>query len=211
MYAVGTVDAIVELGEQLAWMGAAVRAAPDDLGLYYCSPSIYHMKVYPPAAGYTRVTCGIDFALTRYETGSSSLGKTGKCWQALFCNPVIVEGYPIQSKPQSSMGLEIPLNIAATLGRAHRIQQFGINLFVKGFSSMLILTNFVTNIAVWHFLFNENGDHMSYTDPQTLNIQDPNIPVVGTYQLQSARHVVGWCSMASSFTGRSIPSSESLY
>lgn len=45
--AVGTVHFVAEIGEQLAWLGAAFRSSPYTFGISYCTPSIIEMTTGP--------------------------------------------------------------------------------------------------------------------------------------------------------------------
>lgn len=49
--ATGTVFSLVEVGEQFAWLGAALRSSPWESGVAYCSPFItdIHIENYAPS------------------------------------------------------------------------------------------------------------------------------------------------------------------
>jgi hypothetical protein len=208
--AVGTLDAVAEVGEQLAWLGAAVRSSPDDWGLACCSPFIRDIGVRMCANGQTVTTCSIGFTMEKHqkeEIGTSN----GCCWHALFRNPVIVNGFPIQARLEMGTGIEIPLNIMAGLVGARRIQNFGGNVLMKSFSIILLLTKREVDFAVWHLLYNDTGEHISYTDPRVWATATPWSQNLEVHSLQSVRHVVGWCSKVSSHAGKNLVALESDY
>jgi hypothetical protein len=57
----------------------------------------------------------------------------------MFRNPVVAKGYLILSRSESSIGLEILLNMMAGLARTQHANTFNGKLFIKGFSTMLVL------------------------------------------------------------------------
>jgi hypothetical protein len=93
--------------------------------------------------------------------------------------------------------------LAALVGTP-RITNFAGNLFIKGFSTMLVLTKRTEAICTWHLLFNEDGDHISYDDPRVRSISPLQTDTLSIHKLESARHVVGWCSSVQVLTGKSV-------
>jgi hypothetical protein len=130
----------------------------------------------------------------------------GTCWYGLFQDPILVKGFPIPKKPAGVLGLEIPLNMLAALVGTPRITNFAGNLFIKGFSTMLVLTKRTEAICTWHLLFNEDGDHISYDDPRVRSISPLQTDTLSIHKLESARHVVGWCSSVQVLTGSPLAS-----
>ena len=153
--AVGTLDAVAEVGEQLAWLGAAVRSSPDGWGLAYCSPFIRDLGVRMHVNGQTVATCSIGFTMEKHQKEEITTSN-GCCWHALFRNPVIVKGFPIRARSENGTGIEMPLNIMAGLVGSRRIQKFGGNVLIKSFSIILLLTKCVADLVVWHLLFNDS-------------------------------------------------------
>src|SRR2546421_2457706 len=171
--AVGTGDSVAEIGEQLAWLGAALRSSPYELGVAYCTPFISDIRVRNAPTlesvtqPWTDMFCKIDFIVTE---GEEHLGPSnGQCWYNLFRNPIVAKGYPIPHRSERDIGLEIPLNIMATLAQARRATTFAGNVYIKGFCTMLFPTKQVGDLVVWHLLFNEDGSHISYVDSRIRN------------------------------------------
>jgi hypothetical protein len=203
--ACGTADFIAELGEQLAWLGSALRSSHFDNGVAYCTPRLRSVQSNG-SSGLTRdpkgrpiISYEIDFLVK--QKGKQIL-QEGTCWHDLFRNPVVVEGFPIQRRAEHGTGLDIPLHIMAGLVRARRATDFDGSLFIKGFSTLLFPTRFAGNMLIWHLLFNEDGSHISYLDPRIKSLQDPEARGISLVHLTAARvHVVGWCSEANNYAG----------
>lgn len=192
----GSAASISETGEQLAWLGAALRSSPHPNGLSYCNPSIRSMHRDPemPQA----VVCVIGFELEQLlEPPDNS---NGHCWHGIFKNPTVVKGFPILPKLERNTGLEVPLNIMAGLARADRVDQFNGKVYLKGFSTMLVPTKQFKEVVYWHLIYNEDGSRISYLD-DNLNRD----ALAGTPDLTAHRHVLGWCSEASFYSGEPFP------
>ncbi|KAF5607433.1 Pfs domain-containing protein [Fusarium pseudoanthophilum] len=190
----GSAASISETGEQLAWLGAALRSSPHPNGLTYCTPSIrsIHRDPEMPQA----VVCVIGFELEqRLEPPDN---ENGHCWHGIFRNPVVVNGFPILPKWERNTGLEMPLNIMAELARADRVDQFNDKVYIKGFSTMLVPTRQFKEVIYWHLIYKEDGSRISYLDDDL----DWDA-LAGFPDLTTHRHVLGWCSEARFYAGSS--------
>ncbi|KAH8803410.1 hypothetical protein F5884DRAFT_683898 [Xylogone sp. PMI_703] len=189
----GTGGSVAEIGEQLAWLGAALRSSPYELGVTYCTPFISDIRIdstlsqVPKVPSGHDILCKIDFMVQEKEEHLKL--SSGQCWHNLFRNPVVVKGFPIPRKSEPDTGLEIPLNMLAGLARTQRVSNFNRQFFIKGFSTMLVPTRNNGDLFIWHLLYNKDGSHISYLDntvPHADNITD--------FDLEKARHIIGWCS-----------------
>ncbi|KAL3457981.1 hypothetical protein BJX64DRAFT_280222 [Aspergillus heterothallicus] len=106
------------------------------------------------------------------------LSMNGKCWHGLFKAPVVAKGFPISRRPTSSPGLEIPLDMMATLTDTTRLNSFNGKWFIKGFSTLLLPTN-----------YEKDGERISYSQGTKLSTVETHIS-----SFQTARHILGWCS-----------------
>ncbi|XRM40008.1 hypothetical protein ABZX51_003332 [Aspergillus tubingensis] len=151
----------------------------------------------PQAAAITRVLCGIDFKCEDQEQASSS-PPLGQCWHHLFRNPTVVMGFPIPYRSRQDTGLEIPLNILAGLAQATQVDFFSDKLFIKGFSSLLIPTEYIRDQdqMMWHLRYNVHGDRISYLDGIGAHVGHITLADLG-----SSRHILGWCSDTKFFAG----------
>jgi hypothetical protein len=88
------------------------------------------------------------------------------------------------------------LDIMAAMTDTRYINIFNCGAFIKGFSSMLVPTGRSEDVLLWHHLYKKNaGEHISYWDFQLPYLD------VGMSQLETSRHILGWCSDADSLVG----------
>jgi hypothetical protein len=188
--ALGTADSIAEVGEQLGWLGAALRSSNDDHGVKFYYPSIRlgeslnTLSMIPSQAKNFGKIC-----FSRQEQEEHTEPSNGQCWHNMFRNPVVVQGYPILRRCEWDTGLEIPLNIMAGLARTQSVNIFNRNLFIKGFSTMLTPTKRVGDLLIWHLLYNKDGSRISYLDSKLDQVNNFSM-----FELENTRHVLGWCS-----------------
>ena len=206
---VGPGHSVIEIGEQLAWLSTALQCSPYDLGVTYCRPSITDINTneyedYGDTEGIpsVEIVCRISYAFER-QTGAVDLSH-GQCWQGMFGNPVVVGGFPVRRRPDTQLGLEVPLNIMAILARAKRAVPFNGGLFLKGFSTVFVATKRIEDCVVWHMLYNEDGSHISYTDPRVEDALGSSTKNIEMTALENARHIVGWCSNVKNYAGTSL-------
>lgn len=191
----GPAPSIVEIGQQLVWLGAALRSS---LSLDKISSSKPEIAVQPGVEAVFKLT----FQVGKIEPNSLEPTSIGACWQPLFRNPVIVKGYPILARSCAERGLEIPLNMMAGLGEASRITNFAGGLFVKGFSTLFCPTRLVNNSVQWHYLFEKDGSRISYLAadercPTGLTLDDIDVT-----SLPKCRNFLGWASSVEILTGK---------
>ncbi|KUJ15384.1 uncharacterized protein LY89DRAFT_735500 [Mollisia scopiformis] len=192
--ATGNAFSVAEVGEQLAWLGAALRSSPNDQEVAYCKPFISEI---------TSSSCKFDFEIqTKGERDDTS---SGDCWQNLFRNPMVVIGYPIPRRPVADRGLEVSLDIMVTLANTRRLIDFCGRTFVKGFSAMLTVMEVIEDTVFWHLFYNEDRSYISYSDPRIL--RNPSSPQsLAIKNPDSKRHILGWCESIRNYAGNRISS-----
>lgn len=195
----GTAYSIIEVVEQLAWLGAALRSSPIESGVVYCRPVVdcsWAVQDEGEATRRVEYHCKIDYTLRMGEDNPIHLN--GQCWHHLFRNPVVVEGYPIARRPKSTTdtGLEIPLNMMAGLAQAHRLSTFNSRTVLKGWSTMLVPTEQHDGLVFWHLMHHPEGKRMSFDTCNTFPPTNVCLPA-----LEKARHVLGWCAEMQFFGG----------
>jgi len=191
------------VAQQLAWLGAALRPSPRDLGIVTCVPFISEKTPTNRSHAETHSTtlrCKIDF---RFEDCELVVGEGGQCWHELFRNPVIASGFPITRREGASapQGLELPLKLGAELVGTTFLDKFGSDVFLKGFSSMAVMTGQQKDICSWHFLYKDDGSRIRYTD---LPAEHAFPGASNVWDLHNARHVVGWSPDTSYNIGTSL-------
>jgi hypothetical protein len=202
---IGTRCSVAEIGEQLAWLGAALRSSPYEVGIASCTPFISNFREEnvpnsPSPSSGTAYFCDIDFTVE--EMMDSSESTNGQCWHSLFRNPVVVQGYPILRRAKGAIGVEIPLSIMAALAHATRVTNFLGKTLVKGFCTMLVPVKHVGELVLWHVLSNKDGAHISYQDSRVSTALGPNPEMFIDLDFDSARHIVGWCSDVKNYAGK---------
>ncbi|KAF5711522.1 Pfs domain-containing protein [Fusarium mundagurra] len=178
------------IGEQIGWLGAALRSSFSEAGLATCCPDFH--SSWP---GVGPLHCTIEYPVTQINPEPQGLGE-GMCWHAMFRNPVIVTGYPIPKRKRYRSGLEVPLNVMSGLTMSPRIHKYKGRHFFKGFSTALVPTGKIDDMIFWHFFYHPEGSHLPYP-----HLDDTEYPDVDHQDLTRARHVVGWCSQAKGYAG----------
>jgi hypothetical protein len=173
----GRSNSIAQVGQQLAWLGGALRSSRVEFEVATCAPlarlslSPYpsHLAAAAPSVSESHgpprsgiIFCQISY---RIETTTTEEAKpSGQCWHHMFGNPVIVTGYPISHRTTSGLGLEIPLNMLTILIGSNRLTEFEDKVFIKGFSAMVIATNFAPGVVIWHYFYDKEGEKISYNN-----------------------------------------------
>ncbi|XHG01956.1 hypothetical protein AWENTII_005322 [Aspergillus wentii] len=187
---IGIASLIAEVGEVLAWLGSALRSSPYERGVAFTRPFVddgIHLPHRPE-----------HWCIIRFETSrdSTTVSANGQCWHYLFRNPVVAEGYPIPRRAHNRPGIDISLQMMAELAETSCVNPFHGRPFIKGFSTLLVPTEYSENTVMWHLLFNDNGNRISYLDG--MKFAKVNMPLSG---LQNVRHILGWCSEMRFYAG----------
>jgi hypothetical protein len=164
----GVLDAVIETAQQVAWLGAALRSEPFKDGVGTCSVDM--QKIWTEGNMSKdeedrpiRLVSSFEFPVRLIKTPETRR-ESGECWLDMFRNPVLVTGFPILTREDGVPGLEIPLNMAASLVGSQYIRTFDGRLFIKGFSAMLVATKVTDTIVHWHYHFNKGGQRVSYLE-----------------------------------------------
>lgn len=220
---IGTSGVIAEVAEQLSWLSAALRAAPESKRLATSKPSI-HCVTIPDERSLPTIEEKVQYEQTdeprkgHDHSGTEELlGATrqpyhfrimtdlrdvdyvsarGLCWYQMLQQSVMVRGFPIRRRQQKDLGLEISLKVAAELVGTMYLNSFAGQLFVKGYSAMLIPTLQVGDLLVWHSYFSPLGQHLPYRYRDAGSVQGIKMDDIGNF-----RHVIGWCSHALNHAG----------
>lgn len=187
----GIPEFVAEIGEQVAWMGSALQLSPyANKVVTECTPFIDDVR---PIKGVLNCRIRFDFQPCQEQFGTVN----GQCWHNMFRNAVIVRGFPILRRPETNTGLEMPLNLMTSLTGTRHVEEFDSKTYIKGFSTMLVPTKLSDGMIYWHLLFNINPtERISYLDCRTEHVR------VQKADLETSRHVLGWCSDAVSTAGK---------
>ncbi|KAJ3578823.1 hypothetical protein NPX13_g1746 [Xylaria arbuscula] len=187
---------IAEIGEQLAWLGAALRP----------SPGQDRTRIYTPYIGRAPVTvdnvpaaleCNIKYATEVCDSSTQKLN--GNCWGYLFSSPVIAGGFPILRRQELDTGLEMPLGLMVALTGTKYLNKFGSTIFIKGYNTMLVPAKQSKDLIIWHLLRSPKPSRrISYL------LSDFTPALVTKADLEKSRHVLGWCADATSIVGTTL-------
>jgi hypothetical protein len=201
----GTEFSLADIGEQFAWLGAALRSSPYDNQMAHSIPQIITLNTYSTShtksRGIPALHFKLNFLIEDLDHGCHEAKRNGSCWHSLFKNAVVVRGYPILARMREEKGLEIPLNMMAALGQTPRITEFGGDLVMKGFSTMFVPTKRIGDSVLWHFLFNEDGSRMSYLCATNHYPNQGSISMVDISSLVHTRNFLGWTSSVTNCIG----------
>lgn len=169
---------VVEIGEQIAWLGAALRASENGQIGRSQVEILAREKQYD-----------IEFDV-RFVSDSLPEGEKS-CWHDLFVNPVIVHGFPIPDRGEER-GLEIPLQMMASLGGASHAIEYEGGLVMKGFSSMFVPLKRSGDSIQWHFVRNEDDSRLEYWQADKQCSGRALLDSVDQDSLTSTRAFLGW-------------------
>ncbi|ERF70613.1 hypothetical protein EPUS_02479 [Endocarpon pusillum Z07020] len=184
----GAAEMLVELAQQLAWIGAVLRPSPYDEKLAYCKAAIQSSGSIIPCFA-------ITFQCERLHPTENP------CWLPLFCGASIARDFPIPDR-QEEMGLEIPLEIMMGIAGVRHVVEYEGGVVMKGFSIMFVPMRRSGNRVQWHLISSPNCDtRLSYRDVLDRCQDRASLNEVDLGSLRTTRAIVGWCSAASSLLG----------
>ena len=184
----GSIDSIVEVGQILGWIGAVFQASPVEGNVYQCTPSITISNGSQNRSS-KDCSCTIEYALDVFPSGTAS----NDCWHSLFKYAVIAQMFPILHRPRSVRGLEMDLSMMLALCHAKHVGKFRNKITIKGFSSILSLSERQKGASVWHFSRSASigqNEYMSYSNA----IGGREHRDLAVQEVLLDRHFVGWCS-----------------
>jgi hypothetical protein len=191
-----------ELAEQLAWLSATLLP-PTSPSLVTRYPRIDSVSVQVRTG--ERSTETVEASCT-FSCGLGERPKNindgGFCWKFLFGNAVLVGGYPILRRSQSKTGLEMSLKIMWFLVNSYQLVRCEERIIMKGYSSLLVATMITSTVVLWHSLISEQqGERISYFDTRLDAFDLPTSEVGSLRDLETKRHIVGWCYDVEEFCG----------
>jgi hypothetical protein len=197
----GTRAYLLEICEQLAWLGAALQPSSLLEGVSFSTPVVEKCaiatttSISQSASSARGICCKITFRVENLDR--ELMPSNGQCWHNLFRNPIIVQGYPILNRPKHCTGLEISLRMMAGLAQARYLNMFCSRPIIKGFSTMFYPSYQSGDSLIWHLVYNEDGSHISYMQGVTCYTLSVSIP-----EIERSRHILGWCSEAKLYAGK---------
>jgi hypothetical protein len=182
---VGSLDYIVAVAQIITWLGAAFQSS-DTSGVQYSE------SIITPT---TRNSFSINYVQTPLADAERI------CWLPLFNNPVIAKGFPISTRENREVGIEIPLEMMAFLSGAEHAVEYGRGLLIKSFSGMLVPVQRQANSVQWHFLSDPTGRRMRYSDLRGLCPRRLSLDELDHDSLGETRAFLAWWRFSESYLG----------
>jgi len=176
-HVVGLTNEIIQIGQQLAWLGSALQHAP--------SGEVAYSNVRVSSDAIEKLYFNLTFDISPLEKDPKG------CWYGLFSTAVIAKGFPITARTKE-IGLEIPLQMMAALGGVRHAVSLEGGLILKGYSCAFVPVMRYEDSIQWHFSENDSEDRLPYWEveaqyPNRAGLQDVNLET-----LASTRAFVGW-------------------
>ncbi|KAF2024047.1 hypothetical protein EK21DRAFT_118197 [Setomelanomma holmii] len=146
----GSKEFVINVGQQLAWLGAVCTTALP--GLSVCK---------------TSGTCNYNDVSFNFAYGVFNFVATGTkpCWHRLIGSMAIVAGLPIPVRMGGERGLQIPVNIMAELGKVLVVDDFGSGVIFKGDVFDILPAERIGKSVMWH-LVDSAANPLNYETPQ---------------------------------------------
>jgi hypothetical protein len=187
---------VVEIAQQLAWLGSALRISPFGDKVAYTKPIL---------ASLSTTEVFIEYQHTPVHATEQS------CWLPLFSGAVIASGFPIPKRGEE-MGLEIPLELLAGIGGIQHAVEFQGGVVMKGFSQMFVPVRKTDDRVQWHAISSADSDtHLTYRDGISKCGSRALSKQVSLDDLKQCRTIVGWCSVAQSRLGSDLANYENIH
>jgi hypothetical protein len=194
---------ITDVAEQMAWLAVTLRLPSQKDRLGGVRPRIDRLSVDLLSEDGDEMlgSCRISFHdMPAIETPNDT---SGFCWIRLFTNSTLVCGYPVPGRAVHHRGLELSLKAMACLVRSTQIVQYEDRLMMKGFNLLLIATSTESGVVLWHAIVNSQADErISYFDTRASGLKISHKDVPTLRGLETARHIIGWCSEAEDLCGK---------
>ena len=189
---------IIEIGEQLAWLGSACRVAESTTRQELVRPKVLLKTSENSPQGHAI----FDVIFIKTETNETP-EDLGQCWRRLFRNICIAEGFPVNIRLGKEQGLEMPFGMMTVLGGADRVTNYAGQLLLKGFETLFVPVQKTSSSVIWHLLTKRNGRRISYNACfQHSIIADRSTDMSCLFK---SRHFLGWVSDASQHAGQYCP------
>lgn len=204
----GPVFLMIEVGEQLAWLGCICRTGKSSDTLTLVKPIVSlagftkqfetseHQTTFSDQPG-PCIAFNITFQPNEYTEDHHT--KDGMCWRKLFGGICGADGFPVSTRHGEEPGLELPFDMMAQLGGAHRATYWNNRLVLKGFETLFVPVKKAGACISWHLVTKPNHRRISYNSAEEIGEDCEQQVFVG--DLLDCRHFLGWVGSASQHAG----------
>jgi hypothetical protein len=185
--AVGTVDALNHVSAQLAWLGTAMQSSKYD-GKCLGRTHLANLGCLARLQAYH-----LSFHHAPMNDTTPDVTQGG-CWRKMFQDIVIAFGFPVRPRLSEREGIEVAFDTILALMGVQWVACSCGTFVIKGFSALLYASEVQGDTVFWHFVSNDDGSRISYTDQRISPCGDQ----VGTetllerIRLGHFRHIIGW-------------------
>ncbi|KAH7093611.1 hypothetical protein FB567DRAFT_610181 [Paraphoma chrysanthemicola] len=187
IFASATTDAqLIQLSQQLAWIGCALRSSPYGEEVAYLRPLFLR-------------TSSRSFEIMFKHAPIHDAERA--CWLPLFPCGVIASGFPIAPR-EDETGLEISLPLLAAIAGVRRAVEYAGGVVMKSFSHLFVPIRKRGERLQWHAVINDDEDkRMTYAEGLSRCSSRAMLHDVTLQDIQTLRAIVGWCPIAKSRLG----------
>ncbi|ETS77918.1 hypothetical protein PFICI_09980 [Pestalotiopsis fici W106-1] len=191
-FVTGTSYSIAEYGEQLAWLTAALQPAISNLGTYV-RPFMRHVDSYTTPTE-KRHSWVIELVKEQIDDTDSTACSVQE-WQNEPKTPVIVQGFPILSRPGNCPGIEVPWQLPISLAPSLICMGKANRFLLTATGKVLHLFAQTQGVTIWHILSSPREDctcHQRFlkTDDKR-PLSSPDL-----VRIWQGRHIITACSTA---------------
>ena len=190
----GSKEAAIDVLQLLVWFGAAFQVSSSDK-LQYSQSKLHIFK------GSSRLPTDLTVDYEKSPVSEES------CWFSLFNNPVIAQGFPIPERNNFERGLEMPIELMATLGGGRHAVEFEGGLVIKGHSIAFVPVEQFEDTIQWHMISNSGGTRLRYSDLRRVRA---SLKEVNFESIRTKRAILGWSQVAQTFLGTASLNYESI-
>lgn len=190
---------IIELAQQLCWIGSAVNTSPFGEQLAYARPLLQERSFQTSCSRF-------EISFTHQPLQATETA----CWLPLFCGATIACGFPIPDRGDE-VGLEIPLELLAGISGVCRAVEYEGGVVMKGFSHMFVPVRKEQDRVQWHVIASLDPEiRLSYRDALSRCENRALLGELSLGDLSQSRAFVGWCSLATSRLGSELTNFENI-
>jgi hypothetical protein len=190
----GPLFLMVDISEQLAWLGSICRKGPDPQ-----SPNIVKSRTsLARDDGMLEDDSTLSIKFEIEEDVQDVFSMANNCWLSLFRNCCIASNAYVHPR-RGEEGLELPFSLMAILGGFDRVAHYAGQLVMKGFETLFVPMRKSNESVIWHLITKPNRRRISYNAMYELSQKAD--PTVCMQDLYDSRHFLGWVSSASQHAG----------
>ena len=122
------------------------------------------------------------------------------CWNELLRSSVIVSGFPIPERSLGEVGLEIPLDIMASLGGISLAAEYDGGYVLKGHSIAFVPVERMADSVQWHLIHGQ-GSRIQYKDVADQYPKRLLARILDRNALSTTKAFLGWCRESHNMLG----------